>query len=109
MSTGITQGNSASINSIQLVIDPANIATATTNEQTFSLPGLKLGDQVIVSKPTLTAGIAVCSARVSAADTLAITFVTTAVNINAPSETYTIVVIRPEGAPGNALPASLQV
>lgn len=94
--SGAFLGNARSVSVIQATLDPANIATATTTEQTFTVTTLNVGDAVFVSKPSVTAGIAVNSARVSAQDTLAITFTTTTTNINAPSEVYTIVVIRPE-------------
>lgn len=93
---GVFLGNCQSVNVIVANIDPANIATATTTEQTFAVPGVKVGDFVSVAKPTLTAGIAIGSARVSAANTVAITFVTTATNINAPAEDYMFLVVRPE-------------
>ena len=53
----------------------AETATITTAEQTVTVPGLAVGDMVFVSKPTAQAGLGVAGARVSAADTLAITFV----------------------------------
>ncbi len=43
-------------------------------EQTVSVPGLEVGDVVYVSKPTAQGGLGVVGVRVSAADTLAITF-----------------------------------
>ncbi|MCP3683929.1 MAG: hypothetical protein GY861_14695 [bacterium] len=52
----------------------AETATVTTAEQTVTVPGLAVGDMVFVSKPTAQAGLGVCGVRVSAADTLAITF-----------------------------------
>jgi len=53
----------------------SEVATVTTAEQTVTVPGLAVGDMVYVSKPTAQAGLGVAGARVSAADTLAITFV----------------------------------
>jgi hypothetical protein len=50
---------------------------------------------VFVSKPSESAGLGVVNARVSAADTLAITFMnTTAAPIDPAAETYKILVIR---------------
>lgn len=90
-------GNAANISVISATIDPASVAAATSAEQTFTVTGLKVGDQVAVSKPTATAGLGIVNARVSAADTLAITFMNaTAGAIDAGSETYTILVVRPE-------------
>lgn len=84
---------------LSLVINPAVVATITTAEQTFTLAGLKLGDFVAVSKPSVSAGLGVCSARVSAADTLAITFVNpSAAGVDAASETWLVLWVRPEAA-----------
>lgn len=61
----------------QLVLSPALIAQGTSAEQTFPCNGLAVGDFVAVSKPTTQAGLSIGNARVSAANTLAITFVNT--------------------------------
>ena len=76
-------------------LDPASVAALTTAEQTFTVTGLTTGDKVFVNKPTNTAGLGIVNVRVSAADTLAITFMNcTAAAIDAASETYTITAIR---------------
>ncbi len=76
-------------------LDPASVAALTTAEQTFTVTGLTTDDKVFVNKPTNTAGLGIVNARVSAADTLAITFGNfTAAPIDAASETYTITAIR---------------
>lgn len=78
-------------------IDVASVAAATTAEQTFTVVGLKLGDMVFINKPSLSAGLGIANARVSAADTLAITFVNaTASSIDPAAETYNILWFRPE-------------
>lgn len=100
MSVGIIGGNIKSMGVLSLVIDPASVATITTAEQTFTLRGLNVGDLVYVNKPSNTVGVGICNARVSAADTLAITFVNpTAGAVDAASETWLILVIRPDGTP----------
>ena len=78
--------------------DPASVAAATTAEQTVTVPGVRVGDYVIdVTKPSLTAGVGIVNTRVSAANTLAVTFVNaTAAPIDPPSETYQVLVMRPE-------------
>lgn len=97
MSIGITNGNAYGIYILSTTINPASVAAATTAEQTFTVAGLKLNDIVYVTKPTVTAGLGIAGARVSAADTLAIAFVNaTASPIDAASETYTVTVLRPE-------------
>jgi len=97
MSTGILMGNTTGIYTISATLDPAAVSAATSAEQTFTVAGLKVGDMVLVSKPTATAGVGIVNARVSAADTLALTFMNaTAGSVNPASETYTITVIRIE-------------
>lgn len=97
MTVGIVNGNTTGIYIISSSLTPAEVAATITAEQTFTVTGLKVGDNVIVNPPSITAGAGLAGARVSAANTLAITFV----NANAaaktpPAGTYTIVVFRPE-------------
>jgi hypothetical protein len=55
-------------------LTPVSVATITCAEQAFTVPGLAVGDVVTVSPPGITAGVAPVCARVSAANTLQITF-----------------------------------
>lgn len=72
-------------------INPASVGANTTSEQTFSVMGLKTTDIVTVNKPTHTIGFGIVGCRVSATDTLAITFANiTAAPIDAPVENYLI-------------------
>jgi hypothetical protein len=57
-----------------VTLTPALIAQATCAEQTLTVKGLKVGDAVFLTKPTAQAGLGIVGARVSAADTLAITY-----------------------------------
>lgn len=78
-------------------LNVAQIASATSAEQTFTITGLKIGDFVSISKPTLHAGVGIVNARVSAKDTLAIQFLnTTAGAITPGSESYMVFWFRPE-------------
>lgn len=82
---------------LEATFDPAQVNTITTSEQTCTVTGVLLNRDVVLSvtKPTHTAGIGIVNARVSADDTIAVTFVNpTAGNINPPSETYIFVVMR---------------
>lgn len=98
MSNGIIGGNLRAMCAIAITFDPASVAAATTAEQTVTVPGVLVGDYVKVTKPTLTAGLGIVNARVSANNTVAITFINaTASPIDAPSEVYQFVVMRPEG------------
>lgn len=77
----------------------ASVAANTTAEQTMTLTGLKLGDSVLsVNKKTAQAGLGICGKRVSAADTLAVTFnnETSGAIVPTASDTYSVTVFRPE-------------
>ncbi len=75
-------------------IDPASVNANTIAEQTFTVTGLTTSDVVAVNKPTLTAGIGIVGARVSAANTIAISFINnTGGAIDPPSETYLIIAV----------------
>lgn len=97
MSAGIINGNVFTARLYSFVFNPASVAINTSVEQTVTVRGLGVGDLVFVSKPSLTAGLIVGSARVSAKDTLAITLANvTAGAIDAASETWTLLKLTPE-------------
>lgn len=76
----------------------AQVAMNTTAEQTFTVNGLKLGDIVVaLNKPALQAGLGIVNARVSADNTLAITFVNATGSGITPTatEAYNCYFIRP--------------
>lgn len=77
-------------------LSPVAVAAATTAEQTFTIPGLAVGDSVVVTKPTAQAGLGLSGARVSAPNTLAINFVnpTAAAITPTAAELYEVAVIR---------------
>lgn len=101
MSTSIPRGNLLKLFAVSVTWDPASVATITTAEQTVTVPGVKLGDIVIsYNKPTNTTGAMPVNARVSAADTVAVSFVNpTAGSVNPASETWIFVIGRPESTP----------
>lgn len=105
MSTQVPRGNILKMYAVQITFDPANVLTVATAEQDITVPGVQVGDIVLtVSKPSHTSGVTICNTRVKAADTISVQFVNpTAGGVNAASETYTIVIARPE-TPGS-LPA----
>ena len=76
-------------------LTPSAVAANTTAEQTFTVSGLAVNDTVFVNKPTAQAGLGIVGARVSAANTLAITFSNnTAAGINPTAgETYSIATV----------------
>jgi hypothetical protein len=108
-SSDIPIGNVSYIFLLQSVLTPSAVLTVTAPEQTFTVSGLLVGDFVQVMKPTAQAGLGIAGARVSAADTLAITFVNpTAGNITpTAAETYIILVVRRENANGFGLPTAI--
>ncbi len=99
-------GNIANIFLLQAALTPAQVNTITAPEQTFTVNGLIVGDFVRVMKPSAQAGLGIAGARVTAADTLGITYVNpTAGNITPTAETYIILVIRRENP--NGLPTAI--
>lgn len=107
MSATIPRGNVQGIFHVRLNIDVASVAINTTAEQTFSLPGARPSDAVFVGKPSLNAGLGVVNARISANDTLAITFVNaTAGAIDPTAQVYDVLIFRPD-VPQSAIPARI--
>ena len=106
MSAGIIDGNVQGIFMGTLVINPASVATITTAEQTFTFPGVRIDDVILsITKPSNTVGVGIVNARVSAANTIAITFVNpTAGGVDAASETYKLVFARPDSDLVGSLP-----
>lgn len=83
---------------ISVLLSPAAVSANTSAEQTFTVNGLAVGDNVNINKPTAQAGLGIVGARVSAANTLAITFGNfTAASITpTASERYSVLVSRPD-------------
>lgn len=76
-------------------LTPAAVLPATTAEQTFTVTGLATSDKVIVNGPAPTAGTGIVNVRVSAANTLAITFMNATIGALTPTAgTYTVIAIR---------------
>lgn len=98
MSTTITRGNVIGMWTAAVTFNPAAVNTITTAEQTVTVPGVKVGDLVFVNKPDHTTGVGMCSARVSAANTVAVQFVNpTAGSVNPNEGTYVFLIVRTEG------------
>lgn len=97
-STMLPRGNIILAMILKSTLSPASVANATTAEQTFTVQGLMVGDQVSVTKPTTQAGLGIVNSRVSAANILAITFANTTAATITPtaSEAYVIELNRPE-------------
>jgi hypothetical protein len=98
MGIGIIAGNTSVLNVITFTFDAASVTANTTVEQDITIQGLKTTDFVAVNKPSLSAGVGIVNARVKAANTLSVQYVNaTGVAVNPASETYTLLVVRPEG------------
>lgn len=93
----LPRGNIANALLLGLTISPASVATITSAEQTFTLPGLQLGDVVTVTKPTTQAGLGIVNSRVTATNTIGITFMNTTAGPIVPTagETYIVEFNRP--------------
>lgn len=100
-STTIPRGNILLNFAIGPTLTPASVAANTTAEQTFTIAGLQVGDFMnVYSASAQTAGIGIVSARVSAANTLAIGFSNnTAGSLTPVSGIYNVEVNRPEYYP----------
>ena len=97
MGINLRDGNVKGMEIYSQALDVASVAANTSAEQTFTVQGLTTDDIVIVNKPSLDAGLAVGNARVSAADTLALTFInSTSGAVDPGSETYKILAFRQE-------------
>lgn len=100
MATGniLAEGNTDKLKLISIALSPALIVLDTTAEQTFKVPGLAVGDWVFVNKPTAQAGLGIVGCRVTAANTLGITFSNNTGSSITPtaSQTYLILVMRPD-------------
>ncbi len=93
-------GNAWKLGIFTLTLGPATVATTTSAEQTFAATGIGLLTTDFVwinaSAASLGAGVSIASARVSASDTLAITFanVSAATATPATNGSYKIFVAR---------------
>lgn len=76
-------------------LTPASVLGSISAEQTFSVSGLSTADSISVSGPAPVSGSGLVNARVSAADTLALTFVNdTLAALTPTSGVYRIVAVR---------------
>ena len=89
---------------LHATINPASVNPEVSAEELFTVTGLVLGeDEVIaINKPTHDVGVCIVGWRVSADNQLGITFMNVKASgaVNPPSETYTLVVVKPTGVSG---------
>jgi hypothetical protein len=76
---------------IRQTLAPASVGANTTSEQTFTVPGLQVGDSLDVNKASHQVGLSIGNVRVSAANTIAIQFVNSSAGAIVPAtEQYII-------------------
>ena len=94
--SGMVDRNGDAYGVADITVDLGSVAANTTEEETVTVPGLTTDMYVMVNKPSLSAGIGVAGARVSAKDTLILTIVnSTAGAVDAASETYKLFWFKP--------------
>lgn len=98
MSTLVPLGNLVKLFAVSLAIDVTSKSANTTGEQDVTVTGVAVGDIVVsVNKPSHSAGLGIVNARVKSANTVAIAYSNnTGSPIDPASETYTIIIARPE-------------
>lgn len=76
--------------------DVPSCAANTTTDTDITVTGIDINDHILrVEKPSTSAGLGIVNYRVSAADTVKVTFMnTTGAAIDPASETYKIIVLR---------------
>ena len=80
---------------LSITLTPASVATIVAVKQTFTVPGLKVGDQVAILSNPIANAVALCNAEVSATDTLRLMFVNPTAGPLVPTTgTYTFLVIK---------------
>lgn len=98
MAYSTTPGNVAGISLVTVAVDLGSVAANTSEEETATVPGVKVGDFVVCMDSALSAGQVIANARVSAADTVMIQVInTTAGAIDAASRSMKFLVIRQDG------------
>lgn len=99
MGTTIHAGNVAGISIVTVAVDLGSVAANTSEEETATVSGVKLGDVVVCLDSALSAGQLIGNARVSAADTVILQVInTTAGAIDAASRSMKFLVVRQDGA-----------
>lgn len=79
---------------------------STTAELTASFPGVQVGDYVDIylANAAMTTGLTIANIRVSAANTIAVTWIATSGTFTVPTGPYLVNIVRPESYAN--LPAS---
>jgi hypothetical protein len=97
MSNGILMGNAIGVYGFPVTLTPAIVATISSPEQSFTVPGVSLATDMIVGiePPSNVNGVAVVYGRITADNTVAIKFVNpTAGGVTPAAGQYTFSVLR---------------
>ena len=107
MSTSVIDGNIGALYAVSLTLNPASVATITTAEQDFTVPGVLVGDLILsFAMTTASAGLGVAGYRVKSANTISVTFVNpTAGAIDAASGNFKLVIARLDSELVGGLPS----
>jgi len=99
VSSGIVAGNVQAMVVVSITVDAANMTdTASTTEETITVPGVRVGDKVFLSKRGHLDGITNANARVSAADTVSLAWVNpTGAAKNQGAFTFDFLIVRTDG------------
>lgn len=101
MPSMIPYGNINKLNLVNVTWSPVSVAANTSVEQTVSVPGVVVGQDLILEalKPTAQAGLSVAGGRVSAAGVVSVLFVnsTAAPIVPTASESYAFCIARRDG------------
>jgi hypothetical protein len=102
-------GNLRNLFMLSVPISTASVGANTTVERTFTVIGLDTGfDFVAVNKPTHQAGLGIVNVRVSADDTLAITYMNnTGAGITPTTESYLLMAWRHDYPDRNNVPVAI--
>jgi hypothetical protein len=97
MAVSTIAGNILGAGVFTVSITPVSVAANTTAQQSFTIPGVRVGDLVVAISPSLSAGVGVEGARVTAENTVAITFQnSTAAGVVPAAGAYQFLAVRPE-------------
>lgn len=108
MQNDIARGNLQGTYLLSISLTPAGVATVTSAEQTFPVPGLLIGDQIsgVSFQGAWTVLVDIVNYRVTANNTLGISFQNgTAGTVTPPAGAYLVEVNRPSSLP---LPNGIQ-
>lgn len=110
MGNSLRDGNIERMGLVRVTFNAASVAANTTAEQAVTVAGIKLGDYVDINKESFNAGLAVVDARVSADNTITLTYANlTASGIDAAAQTLLILWMRSDESDPAVLPGSVAI